>query len=770
MADRYWVGGTGNWSDTAHWSTTSGGASGATVPTAADNAIFNAASNATAYAVTVDVAATCLDLNFAAAPSGSGTISWAGTASLDPYGNVTLLAGMTRTYNGSFSLHGSGKTITTNGVTLAGIEGFVGCSITQADALTVSGTFRVGNSGPGAWNTAGFAHTSAAFIISASAITFGTSVITTNNYTVLSGATISAASSTINVSTASTNLFSSDNATYGTVTITFVSTQAGTIQGAHTFTNLTIIGPGGKTASCSLNGNHTVTGTLTITGNSAVNRLLVKSNSIGVACTITAAAVALNHADFQDIAGAGAASPFAAATPLGDCLGNSGITLAASVTQYWKTTTTGTKFWSTAANWFLGTNGSGGAGRVPLPQDDVVFDASSIGATLTVLTMDMPRCGKDITFTGVTNSPSQSTDPTDHTFYGSVTLSAGMNNALGGSWNYEGRTNITFTTAGSTIPNLFTTNSFAGTLTLNGNLVCANTGTSFSSYAGSTFDAAGFNVTLATFRVDNATINMGTGTWTLSGGGTVWDYRGGVLNASTSTLRFTSTAVGDKTFAGFGRTYNNVWVDIANNANFIVTGANTFNDFKVSAGLTVNFTAATTNTMASLTSLGSAGNNVTIGSATAAGHTLAKSGGGFSNVDFLTLSRSTASPAYAFRAGPTFTDGGNNVNWGFVYAGVASAAGTAADSWIGRSVRVAVAAASGVATESWVGRSVFAVVANAVGSSVVTGVGRTISHAVAAAAGMARVFGRSLRIPLARILRVRSEERTLVVHERRTDA
>ena len=29
MANRFWVGGTGNWSDTARWSTTSGGAGGA---------------------------------------------------------------------------------------------------------------------------------------------------------------------------------------------------------------------------------------------------------------------------------------------------------------------------------------------------------------------------------------------------------------------------------------------------------------------------------------------------------------------------------------------------------------------------------------------------------------------------------------------------------------------------------------------------------------------------------------------------------------------
>ena len=42
--DRYWVGGSGNWSDPAHWSLTSGGAPGACLPSALNNVIFDAAS------------------------------------------------------------------------------------------------------------------------------------------------------------------------------------------------------------------------------------------------------------------------------------------------------------------------------------------------------------------------------------------------------------------------------------------------------------------------------------------------------------------------------------------------------------------------------------------------------------------------------------------------------------------------------------------------------------------------------------------------------
>lgn len=42
MADRYWIGNTGLWTDTDHWSTSSGGAGGASVPTDADDVFIDA--------------------------------------------------------------------------------------------------------------------------------------------------------------------------------------------------------------------------------------------------------------------------------------------------------------------------------------------------------------------------------------------------------------------------------------------------------------------------------------------------------------------------------------------------------------------------------------------------------------------------------------------------------------------------------------------------------------------------------------------------------
>ena len=53
MAIRYWVGGAGTWdnSSTAHWSATSGGAAGASVPTATDDVVFDSNSGSGVFQV-----------------------------------------------------------------------------------------------------------------------------------------------------------------------------------------------------------------------------------------------------------------------------------------------------------------------------------------------------------------------------------------------------------------------------------------------------------------------------------------------------------------------------------------------------------------------------------------------------------------------------------------------------------------------------------------------------------------------------------------------
>ncbi len=85
MADRYWVGGGGPWdtTSTTNWSATSGGASGATAPTAIDNVIFDANSGSSGTVSMFN--AVCLSFNSTNVLSGlkfTGTFDCNGSAFL----------------------------------------------------------------------------------------------------------------------------------------------------------------------------------------------------------------------------------------------------------------------------------------------------------------------------------------------------------------------------------------------------------------------------------------------------------------------------------------------------------------------------------------------------------------------------------------------------------------------------------------------------------------------------------------------------------------
>jgi len=116
MADRYWVGGSGTWNttNTANWSTSSGGPGGAAVPTSADNVYFDSASATTSQTISFSTSIRCLNLDFTGfVGRTSGSLT-----SLQIYGNLTLSA--TATYYGTsgslyFYATSGTYTITTNG-------------------------------------------------------------------------------------------------------------------------------------------------------------------------------------------------------------------------------------------------------------------------------------------------------------------------------------------------------------------------------------------------------------------------------------------------------------------------------------------------------------------------------------------------------------------------------------------------------------------------------------------------------------------------------
>jgi hypothetical protein len=90
MAARFWVtGGTGNWNSTSNWSTSSGGASGASVPSSADTAAFDASSGADT--VTLDISP---DIQTLTCTGFTGTLAF-GTNTISLNSTGTIFTGAT---------------------------------------------------------------------------------------------------------------------------------------------------------------------------------------------------------------------------------------------------------------------------------------------------------------------------------------------------------------------------------------------------------------------------------------------------------------------------------------------------------------------------------------------------------------------------------------------------------------------------------------------------------------------------------------------------
>jgi hypothetical protein len=117
----YWVNGSGNWSDSNHWSLASGGSGGQCPPTPFDNVYFNAGSGlgAGSAVTTSQRFSFCKDMDwtgvtggaklFQAPPPGSAN-------SIEVFGNLSFSTGMVNDFAGPFYMRATGaSTITSHG-------------------------------------------------------------------------------------------------------------------------------------------------------------------------------------------------------------------------------------------------------------------------------------------------------------------------------------------------------------------------------------------------------------------------------------------------------------------------------------------------------------------------------------------------------------------------------------------------------------------------------------------------------------------------------
>jgi hypothetical protein len=143
---------------------------------------------------------------------------------------------------------------------------------------------------------------------------------------------------------------------------------------------------------------------------------------------------------------------------------------------------------------------------------------------------------------------------------------------------------------------------------------------------------------------------MGSGTWELTGAGTVWGIFGNegivTLNSGTSTILLSNNSTSARTFVGgVGYVYNNLVIGGTTSSSTLTISSNaTFNTFSSikTVAHTILFVGGSTNTFTSFTVTGTAGNVVTIGS---------------TDSNQVTLSKPTV-----WYVGSNSSDGGNNSN------------------------------------------------------------------------------------------------------------
>ena len=675
MANRYWVGGAGSWTtaSTTNWSTSSGGASGASVPTASDNVFFDQVGT---YTVTVTGALACLDFTVSLGVvtftvSGSSTIAISGSLALSSGTVGTWASGFVPTFNATTS-----QTISTNGESIAGptFDG-VGGTWTLGSAFVATGSIITLTNGTFSTSASNYSVSSSSFSSSNSNartlnLNASTYTITGNgtpwNCATSTNLTVSGSGATVTSSGTSAKTFAGGGANYGAITLNQGGAGALTISGSNTFANIsnsysatgatTIRFTSGTTQTVS---NFTAGGTLG-------KILTINSTTPGTAATLSKASgtVSVNYVSIQDSTATGGAVWQANSINSTDVSGNTGWTFT-FFARYW---VGGTGSWTTSdtTNWSASSGGAGGASAPA--GEDVFFD--QVG-TYTV-TVTGPLTCRDFTVSAGLVTFNFTGSFQDITISGSLSLSPGTVSTWPASFR------ITFN---ATTPQTITTNNLGiGGTTFNGVGGTWTLGSAYTAKFGSnggsitltngTFStsASNYAVNCEVFSSSNSntrTLNLNASTFTIAA--SAWTCTTSTnLTVSGSGATVTMTRATAKTFAGGSANYGAFTLDQGGAGALTISGSNTFanisNSYNATAATTIRFTSGTTQTITSFTAEGTAGKVLTIDSTTpGTAATLSKASGTVS-VSFLSIQDSTATGGATWNALDS-TDVSGNTGW-----------------------------------------------------------------------------------------------------------
>ncbi len=664
---RYWIGGSGSWSDTNHWSTFPGGTSGASVPTLSNDVFFDENSfSANGGIVTLDVNVSVKDINFSGLDQNITLTS--SVNSLYVYGSLLLSTKLATSFTNIASLYfkstTTGKTITSNGNTSGWnfiyFNGVGGSWTLMDNFSSYSTTFVYLQNGTLDLND--FNVLVYRLQLLGGTFNAGSGIITISRSLVINGGINNFETSTLNFNGIQGIYGQSVDVNY--YNVTFRSSSTLWINNStylSSFNNLTIDSP-----LFYLTGNITVSNTLTVEKIVSTQRVLIYSDTIGTPRKITAANVVASNVDFRDINFANSINLADINGYSGDAGGNYGITFTSAQLQYFKHTS-GAVNWSDSTKWFSDYNRTV-AGRVPLPQDDATFDANSFTGTST-LTVNVPRIGRSLDMSAVDDAVTMSL-ANDIQTYGSFILGNNITPSGSYSINLFGRNNFDFNSAGKTIyyVNLYM---YTGVYTNKSNIV---TSSGMRSYSG-TFDFNDYNLST------DGLINFGHGTAVYLGNGTFTSNRsttagscftfGTSINvySEDSTLILASTGTGDANvlFQGGGKVFNKVYFSGTHNGSYNIEGSNTFSEIRIDPGRKVRFTAGTTQTITGdLNATGTDVNNrITLTSTVAGSYWKISKASGISSNDYLDISDSNATGGATWYAGANSLDTNHNTGWIF---------------------------------------------------------------------------------------------------------
>jgi fibronectin-binding autotransporter adhesin len=661
----YWnLAGAQNWSATG-WATTSAGTpSTDNFPLAQDTATFTDAGSVTG------------NITFDAAIPYTGTVDMsARTTAAQLLTNTTqIIYGNWSNGSGTAFAAGSGtftfsgrntQTITSASKTFpcALVFDSYGGTVQLADAFNISNsTLTVTN---GTFDTKNFNVTAGSLSSSNSnvrTITLGSSTVTLSGTVsaidagTITNLTFNAGTSSIVFSGASSGTqLTSANLTFYDVSFTGTSSAiSATITGNNTYRNLSFTAPASAGALRYLfSGTATITGTLTCAGASVIRRIFLRSDTIGTTRTLTVATLSATDCDFRDITIAGAAAG-GSPTRAGDCGGNTGITFSGAKTVYWNLA--GAANWSDTA-WATSSGGTPSVNNFPLAQDIAVFDnTGSVTGTITINaawnigTFNASARTSAMTLTTSTNTP---------TVYGNWLFGTGITSTSAtGTITFSGQTTQTITSNGVTFGCPVTIDSSTGTAQLADALIL-NSARTLTLTSG-TFDAVTYNVTTGLLTFTAGTLKMGSGTWTLSGTGSIWTYTAGTLYKGTANIVLSDTSTTARTFAGGSQSYNKLTIGGATGiSTTTISGANQFTEIASTKTVAHTIDGTQAQTFGAWTVTGTVGNVVTI-SGTA---TFTIAGARVSGVDYLALGTTTISATSPgeFYAGANSTGGTNAI-------------------------------------------------------------------------------------------------------------